>query len=59
LNEKSCSGFLETLKVHGFHRVAKMPKEFVAACNDLYPLFQLFREINQLCLFSLFYVFLC
>jgi len=47
MEESVCSSFLETLKLHGFHRVVRMPKEFVNACNDLYNSSKTFFSMDE------------
>lgn len=47
MEESVCGGFLETLKVHGFHRVVRMPREFVNACNDLYSSSKAFFSLEE------------
>jgi len=47
MEESVCVSFLETLKVHGFHRVVRMPREFVNACNDLYASSKTFFSMEE------------
>lgn len=44
LDTKTCTAFVDTLRLHGFHRVIKMPNEFAAACTNLYLYLEVLRS---------------
>lgn len=47
LDEKTCTTFVDTLRLHGFHRVIKMPSDFASTCNNLYAAAKIFFAADE------------
>jgi len=47
LDDTICKSFVETLKLHGFHRVIKMPPDFTSVCNNLYASAKVFFSADE------------